>query len=339
MRESERGFVLPYVLATIAILSLIAVLGANTLRDAQMNVRKLETHDRLGEALDNAEQVVLDTFLTATLVPDGLYLGPRLTQHDTDLELGLIERGDAEDQSQEWSARGGLRRVDIGEVPVAVEYRDATGLVSIYNGSQELVARVVRDGARSEGQAEQLAAKLADFMDMDDERQFSGGERADYRLARMAPPTNSPVRNWEELAAVLDWAEQPFFKDYSLLKYFTFFNGGSTPRMGAMTPALMQMLEDSRRRAREVEDPLTDTVAAISVFPSNRARFVLTAAAPGNAYGVRRVIETERSARAPDFPVSRRLVAEYMVPADELESLDLDGLPALAVSTPGRTDQ
>jgi len=339
MRESERGFVLPYVLATIAILSLIAVLGANTLRDAQANVRRLETHDRLTDALDDAEQVVIDTFSTATLVPDGLYLGPRLMKSDIDLELGIVEKGDAADESQEWSSIGGLRRVDVRDVPVAIEYQDASGLVSLYTASTELVARVVREESKTEGKAEELAVKLSDFMDMDDQRQFSGGERADYRMARMNPPTNSPVRNWEELAAVLDWAEQPFFSNYSLLKYLTFFNGGSTPRMGAMTPALKVMLEDSRRRAREVEDPLTDTVAAISVMPSNRARFMLTAAAPGRAYGLRRVIETERTANAPDFPVSRRLVAEYMVPADELESLDLDGLPALAVSTPGRTDQ
>lgn len=337
--RAQRGFVLPYVLATIAILSLIAVLGANTLRAAQVNLRRLDSHDQLRIALADAEAIVLDTFLTSTVVRQGLYLGARQTGVDFELEFGGGEAESDLDETLVWNAVGGVRALEIDGVGVSVAYQDAGGLVSLYSSDPSLVDALLQTLAGAGGSVDQLAAKLGDFVDADDTRRFTGGERADYRMARRPAPTNSPVRSWAELGAVLGWAEQPFYRDRSLLNYITFFPGSSSPRVAGMTTSLAATLTRDQRRVREVEDPLSDSGVVSSLYPTPRARFTLTAISPDGASGLRRIIEAERTAGAPDFAVARRLIAEYPLSPVDLEPLDLDALPALVAPPPGRPQQ
>lgn len=313
-RHRDEGFVLPYVLAVIAILSLLTALGANTLQRSQKSLAQMGDRNELLYVLDEAEALSLYVFLTRPIVSGGLDLSGQLIDES---ELAMGEPVDESNISAEdvWLATGGVRKVSIGPAVVDVVYQDADGLISLNTAAPSVLKAWLGSSAGPAANSSELAAQLADYRDTDSFRRFQGAERAEYRLVGLPAPSNSVVRHMSELGQVYGFAgflgSTP--PDFSVT---TLFSTSGVPRQRGMPSALVSMLARVPSGALSGNDDLNAHQLVNSRYPSERAQFTFTAYTPGASIGLRRVVEFERTAAAPDRPYTRRLVAQYVVPND-----------------------
>ncbi|MEO0983324.1 MAG: hypothetical protein AAFX03_11810 [Pseudomonadota bacterium] len=333
--DRTAGFVLPYVLAMIAVLSLIAALGANALRRSQTNVLALERLDTLQRALDAVEAETLYVFTTSNFARSGIDLSDRVVDQ-TALSLGEAPDESELDPADVWLATGQTRRTLIGGVPVYVAYQDADGLISLSSANDLVLGRLLGGFGLPPAQARGLVRKLNDYTDADHRRQFEGGERADYRLERRPPPTNSSLRSWQEIRSILDWDEVNLSASPEFIRLLTFFTTASIPNTSTMPPEVAEAMEVDEQGLDPDQSDLADYQWVTNTYPSPRARFILTAISPDGRSGLRRIVEAERTSTAPDQPFTRRLVIETGIGPDEIERLDWDGTPRLGVSASSR---
>ncbi len=312
---SERGFVLPYVLAVLAILSLISVLGANILRTNSNSVFAMTNTAQLSSALDDAEQMTIFMFATRPMVSGGMDLSYR------PVDQTAIVFGDLPDESElapgsVWHANRESRTVQVDGLRVDIEYQDVAGLVSLNTGEQDIIELLLKALLSEPSTAGSLTAKLVDYRDSDTRRSFMGGERADYRMKGLRLPTNSSIRTLQELNLVLDWQ----LTDSELATLM--LNSTVAPTAGFPAPRRMsEELRDSLAAGKttSIFGPLldlTENEIVTSRYPSETGRFTLTAYGRQSGLALRRIIEIERTAGSPNLPFQRRLVAEFPIGPD-----------------------
>tara|TARA_B100000614_G_C14544491_1_gene491565 strand:- start:13 stop:423 length:411 start_codon:yes stop_codon:yes gene_type:complete len=85
--SAESGFVIPYVLGVILVVSLLVLWSANSLRDTQDVFIQLSETNRNSQSLDAAETKFLQVFLGATMIRQGLDVSGRPVD-ETALALG-----------------------------------------------------------------------------------------------------------------------------------------------------------------------------------------------------------------------------------------------------------
>ncbi len=310
--SAQSGFVLPYVLAVIAILSLISILGAKSLRSNSETIFSFRTSAELTSALNEAEEVVTFLFLTRPMVSSGLDLS------DRSIETSEIAFGDTPDESELeeasiWQANGTARVLTSKGLKVVAEYQDVTGLVSLNTGTQDIIELALEHHLRRSSTATSLAAKLIDYRDMDSRRSFLGGERADYRLKGLREPTNSAIRRLEELEMILDW-QLSIEELEALTSFFTAAPTAGFPSEIRMKKVLQQVLAPAKTTS--IFGPilgLSENEIVTARFPSETGRFTLTVVGQGDVIARRRIVEIERTAGAPNQAFQRRLVASYPV--------------------------
>lgn len=312
--RSDSGFVLPYVLAVIAILSLLTVVGANTLRQSKKSLGEMASRNDLSRALDNSEALILHVFLTRPMVSGGLDMSGQAIDES---ELAMGEPIDESELTPEqvWLATGGVRTINLDQTLVEVSYQDADGLVSLNSADPVILSAWLGASPARTSTANALAAKLIDYRDPDNARQFQGAERADYRLAGLPAPSNSVIRHLSELNQIYGFAEA-FASDPLDFSMMTLFSATGVPRQRGMPDALNTILAPILGGAVSGTDDLTENQLINSRYPSERAQFTLTAYSPHARVGLRRVVEIERTASAPDRPYTRRRVTEYTVASD-----------------------
>mgnify|MGYP003625881911 FL=1 len=308
---TESGFVLPYVLAVVAILSLLTALGAEALLRSQGSIGEMADRNSLVWALDEAEAGATQVFLTRPMVSGGLDLSNRAVD-ESELMMGepLSEEGLKEDDV--WSATGGIRQTVIGENVVEIAYQDADGLISLNSADLPVLGAWLQSIIGDREEARMLSARIADYRDADSMRQFLGGERADYRLARLPSPSNSNFRSFEEIGQVYGFAQKRSVARDAFINA-TLFSTSGMPRKAGIPAQLLPVIAAFTGNLVGYSDDLVETQLIDSRFPSERAQFVLTATSPDARFGLRRVIEIERTAGAADQPFTRRCVAEYPV--------------------------
>lgn len=309
----ESGFVLPYVLAVVAILSLLTALGAEALMRSQGAIGEMADRNTLVWALDEAEAGATHVFLTRPMVSAGLDLSNRPVD-EAELMMGEPLSEEGLDQADIWSATGGVRQAVIGDNVVEIAYQDADGLISLNSADLPVLTAWLKSVIGDGEEARILSARIADYRDADSMRQFLGAERADYRLARLSPPSNSNLRSFEEIGHIFGFAQKRSL-DREAFMYTTLFATSGMPRKAGIPVQLLPILSAFTGNLTGYSDDLVETQLIDSRFPSERAQFVLTATSPNARFGLRRVVEIERTAGAADQPFTRRCVAEYPVPA------------------------
>jgi len=98
---------------------------------------------------------------------------------------------------------GSWREVEGGFVSA----RDSAGLLPLNTALPDSVSAVLESLGIPTAEARQAAARLADYTDGNDQRRFGGAERAQYARANLPAPTNRPLRNFDELSAVMGWSD------------------------------------------------------------------------------------------------------------------------------------
>lgn len=324
---SQTGFVLPFTLAVIAIVAVIAAFVGARIYSAQQTVFRMQINNDIDKALFSAEAKAIFVILTAPPAPGGFIVSGRPINEDAYLIGDEPLDYDELEPAELWRSAGGQRRDRLGNVDVIVTLRDITGLISLVSTDDQILSIFLQSFNISESRADAMIAKLRDYTDPDHRRRFLGAERADYRLRNAPPPTNSPLRSLEELKNVQDWADSGLSDNTEFLSLTTTRRTSYRPFEPAMPAAL-------RRRAPvEAYRPETEDIFAASadgrVHPSSRLRMQLIAIDRANQIGVERLIEVQRRFEAIDVPYQRVLVYERLLTDSELREVALDGVPPI----------
>lgn len=190
---TDEGFVLPYVLVTIAVMSIFMSMVAVRLMDVSSSARVFAADANADIALASVEAEAVFALMTAIPNDDGLLIPP--AQGVASGASGILIGG-----------AGG--RLASNSVPGAyIEFQDITGLIPLNGLDANLVSLYLRANGFGTENARSLAAKLVDYTDEDSGRMFRGSERADYRMRGLNPPSNRPLRHHNELFEVLGWTD------------------------------------------------------------------------------------------------------------------------------------
>jgi type II secretory pathway pseudopilin PulG len=329
--HSERGFVLPYVLVVIAILSAISILGVNTIRERTADLSVLIENHHVERAIEDAEEIVTYTFLTRPMTTRGLDVSNRFLDPSTILPDLLPDESDVPD-NEIWKATGELRRLNIRGINVDVFYRDISGLISLNSASESVIETWLSANLEQPSLAKSLAAKLRDYRDPDNRRGFLGGERADYRFRTLPPPSNSSLRTIDELNRVIDWELTP--TEYArVLKHFSVLPMAGRPALQWSPDDLVQLYREEVGTVFSRGRPdLVDEVILNSRLPSEGARFIFFADGQSGSPPLQRIVEFERTTGAPNLPRQRRTVADGVMLVDKREYTPNDDVKQLPVS-------
>ena len=305
----QRGFVLPYVLTAIAILSIAVTIAAQRLQSTSAMIVRIQEETESEIAFMNAEVETLYAFLIGSPVEGGINLAPVIEVAEPSLN-GVDEVAEVD----LWSGAGETRIVDTFYGPVLVSYQDVSGLVSINATNEKIIEKFIISLDVKPTTARSMAATLADYRDPDHQRRFQGGERADYRLRKLPPPANSPLRSYSELGNVLYWPDGMKNIDlYAFMDQTTIALGAGFMKHASTDSKLLDTmgLNSMSMRQRILDSSIESFIAGDS-FPTNRARFILSYRNPAGRYK-KRVIEIERKLNNPDKPFEKFWVYQTTV--------------------------
>jgi len=173
--QTQQGFVLPMTLIVLALLTVLSMglshMARNTLNEVQS--RKVMVENEL--LFRSSVQWSLYHLLTG--VPD-----KRVVQHGS---FSLPIDG----TSMHWGA-------------VDVRVQDAAGLLGLWYYRQPVFEGVLKQ-LTGETQAQEIAARLGDWIDTDQRSRYSGMEASDYVKAKqMMLPRNAALRSLDELLEI-----------------------------------------------------------------------------------------------------------------------------------------
>lgn len=267
--SASLGFVLPYVLLVIAILAVSTALVAEYFLRTSRLMTAIEEQSRADLAFANAEAQTIFSLLKAGPVNGGFDLGGPLDG----TQLFLSPDGGVK-YKDFWSLEGETRRAFTPQGDVQVTLQDVSGLVNLNLAPPEEISPLLIYLGLSKDKAADLAAKLVDYRDSDNSRQFRGAERADYRLRQLPAPTNLPLRNYNELYNVYDWSEALQGLDMIALKRFTTLSQSSTYMNMTFAPPLLRQIytdQDNVSASTGAADVFSQLVSQ-ALTPSDRIR-------------------------------------------------------------------
>jgi len=174
LTHNAGGFVLPYVLVVILILSIAGSIAMSRMSKMQTVIRAMQNSADVDIAFASAEAEAVWAMVTAEPSNGGfnLYKNGQKTTFTGDVQINL---------------------------------RDSRGFIPINGLSKELIDKFLRAEGFSGTQSRRLTARLLDYIDGDSQRQFQGAEAPEYRLKNLPPPANAPLRHLDELRNVMDW--------------------------------------------------------------------------------------------------------------------------------------
>lgn len=327
--RGDEGFILPFVLVVIASLALVAAAAFAAVARSAETIQALDEGSAEDAALATAEAQAAFAFLTSTAVTEGIWLGaPDATafgQPDTGAAAEKIAAAalapDSVSSPDYWRANGASRTVAAQGRRVTVRYRDAAGLFSLSSTNEDKMALFLQTLGLSRDPAVEMAARIADYEDIDNVRRFRGAERADYRLFGRQPPTNSPLRTPEELGRVLgffDAAPPGFWRDV-----VDFATADQSALLAYAAPPRLSLLVS----AATADAGSFDAIGAQATRPSGRARFLLEVT--GERRARTRAVDIRRPPAISQTPFQRFMVYEITEIAQRAPDPDVDLAPIL----------
>lgn len=212
MSGARRGFVLPLVLWSVAILALILGVTALAVRSSQGRMLALQDKLAIETAAFSAEQEALYRVLVSPFATGGLSQDWEAVSMGGDpFEIDMP----AADPASMWFADARAYRPALTpeESGLVVRLSNDSGMVNLEFLEDGQIAEMLEFAGFDATEAAQLSARLADYLDSDDVTRFRGAERLAYRNADAPEPRNGPLRTPYQSALVLGWAESGAF-DY-----------------------------------------------------------------------------------------------------------------------------
>jgi len=325
MSNRSDGFVLPYVLVTITLLALILSMAAIRIQAMTQSLTQVRNHSQLNLAMQTAQSEAVFSLMTGAVKQGGVDLNPDSL---VETSFGILRPGtleildDVAVQNIEvdiWSVLGGRRLVQFDGGRVLVELNDTSGLVSLNNLDSGKIQKLLAFSGVATSEAAALEARLKDYIDEDNQRQFRGAERSDYKLRGLPFPANAPIRSHEELFLVMGWAEHRSKINTSKFRMMTTVDNGGREIKAFMSPELLSILNEGSSEQQ-------DTFVAVfqdSSIPSTGFRLKFWYALSENSYR-ERVIDVKRTANSAIQPFIISWVLERNVNESQIGSPNLN---------------
>lgn len=180
---SQGGYALILVLASLAVVTLVASYFASRVDQLRRQVQSLQTF-ALGQLqASDALEVALHHVATRPGGPRGFGLGAELVH--------------ADGRPYTWD----------GDALVAV--RDQRGLLSVHETDATALRRLVRALGASPAEADALVDVLQDYTDTDDLKRLNGAESQDYARLGLPRPRNAWLVSMRELGRMPLWRDRP----------------------------------------------------------------------------------------------------------------------------------
>lgn len=314
------GFVLPYVMLVIAILSFSLILIAQRVQNSSKILTQLEGQFAGRVALNSAEAETIYTLMISVPEKNGYELNPKEG-------LNLFDDRDEDKVSSEiWSAKGGIRQSFTPGGTVIVRLRDGSGYIPINSIDEQAILALTKSLGFATKKQQSLTAKLLDYIDEDSRRQLSGGERADYRLRQLPPPTNASLRKIGELNNVMEWKDLTSTIDYKdIIDRVTLNAKVKTVKLNFIEPSFAEELSLDFKGNRDIYELLK-----LDEYPTDVIRLTFYYR-DFNRNIMRRKIEVDKTIAYLTNPFSSQLLYEDLLDATEDQSyldqlfLNLDG--------------
>lgn len=325
-KRREGGFVLPYVLVTIAILSIASLIALERLSAANAMVASFQGRSSAEAAFANVENQLLYVVLSAEPVEGGLHVFPPQT---SGADPNLSRRKALVPKDKFWSAKAQPRVFKTPYGPVSVTYRDSGAFVPLNTAPMQDIAKTLQILGVGPDASRQAAARLIDYRDSDNMRSFRGAERADYRLHKLSGPANSPLRDYAELRQILGWDKIVKTVGLDRIMRLTTLDPKGYLKQIYMDEFLISALGLANSVAGASRVGASIDERAQDKYPSDRGRFVLRYKAP-NGEILEKAIEIERRINQLGQPFRKYLVYDTIVrtQSDVLEGAKAADNPA-----------
>ena len=294
--KKTEGFVLPYVLFVIFVLSVAGVIAAQRLNNATQTVLRFEERGRAQQALFTAEADAVFSVISGITIPGGLALNPQAAIPD----FFDINEDDQEIDPDLWQANGQWRQSQTSDGNVYVSLQDAAGLISLNTSPAVDLIKIFKFLGLTSEDATMISARLLDYVDINKTRRFRGAERSDYALRKLPGPTNSPIRNHQELNSILGWGELSGRMSNDMLKAYTTLRLTGVLRDNYAKPPLLEVMGEAGTTTEPADIDLTDLERA-SVLPSDYSRITLIYPYASGGY-MEKAIEIRRQVNNVDVP-------------------------------------
>lgn len=355
-RHNESGFVLPYVLFVILILAMATTIAAQRLLSANTAMNEMQIKMRTEKILQSAEAAASYSLLTGNPGDKGYDLSP---QSPIVWEFGFLssdgltalDKNAVQSLSQDiWHANGDMRGYSLPNgtqtkgsspslvaVDAVVSLQDTTGLVSLNQTNSRMLKPVLQYAGAPRSQTDRLVHSLWDYIDFDSAKRVNGAESREYRRQKKTPPSNSPIRSYEELGALLYWNEMSGKLDMRKLKELTTINSTLGFRETFATQTLKNLINLDTESLHESRRPSFENQLQANINSTSGAARIRIWARRADGQLDKRVIEIERKFESVDMPYRRHWVYETTVLESDFEKsitltdsrggpLELDGL-------------
>lgn len=209
----KSGFILPAVLAVLAMIGLVTIGALLALRSATDAVVSAKAMANLDRAAATAEARVAFLLATQPIGMAGFRVnGARISlAQEEGYAPFQFSVTDAQFIGTPLKADGRPYRLESGQTmptPVMVELQDTGGLLNLNAAGAPGLARLLTNLGASAGDARRLAAKAADFTDTDNDVRFEGAEGNDYRRQGQRSPPNKSVIRIQDMYRIPGWLPQ-----------------------------------------------------------------------------------------------------------------------------------
>jgi len=198
--NGAQGFVVPYVLFAILVLSLITIFAMDRLNKAVRVTELVEVSQLSSRQIDDAQNRLLYILLAATPMRDGYDLGGGVYGQVSNFNQAEPHENYVRDI---WIPNGTWRKIDS----VYVSLQDESGLVPINSASDSVLRELLKFAGATQSAARHLSAEVADYVDYDVKIRNGGAERVQYRAAGLREPPNEPMRHWAEIKQLRSWKD------------------------------------------------------------------------------------------------------------------------------------
>lgn len=244
-RRRQRGYVLVFVLAALALVALIAGRFAARIDALREQTSTLSANARARLAAGNAAAAALYWISTNEIGPAGFgaSLQPALRADDRPYALDI----------------GGELRL-----------QDLRGLYPLNALDREPFAGLLRALGVDSSATDTYIDVLLDYEDTDNLKRLNGAERADYALLGLVPPRNDWLLSVRELNRMPQWRDHPdlvaALEPLVSTSRAALFNPNTAPR-----PVLQAFLPQARSEQLELFETLRATTPFMSGADAQRA--------------------------------------------------------------------
>ena len=167
--QNDQGFVLPYVLAVIAVLAFVTAIAAERLQRSTAVLVSLQDQSRIDRMMVTAEAEAVYALLTGITIDGGIDLNPN---SPVETDFGFVDsdgglRGTSSTRPDEdiirdvWSAKGGVRLSKQSDGEVYIQLRDVFGFVSLTSLNKENLIQVLTALGGPQSEAQSLTAEIS----------------------------------------------------------------------------------------------------------------------------------------------------------------------------------